>query len=185
MGTCHYRLLRGARGTLIRSKSKVSSGRLTRYYTIGFYDIETGRDEYASFNQKQLLSDTDSLPDVDTSVIFDALRMMDTSVLCDGIRHTWMAENVRVAPHCFTYSTQGTHDIITNFLKCPPNYNATRCAVRRQPCRRRTLHVTRLVLGLVRRMPPVISKIHFAAVCTSEECTHFCMHPALQPECMH
>jgi len=103
--TCHYRRLRGARGTLIRSKSKVSSGRLTRYYTIGFYDIETGRDEYASFNQKQLLSDTDSLPDVDTSVIFDALRMMDTSVLCDGIRHTWMAENVRVAPHCFTYST--------------------------------------------------------------------------------
>jgi len=94
--TCHYRRVRGARGTLVRSKSKMCRGRHVRYYTIGFYDMETGREEYASFSQKQLISDTNSLPDVDTSVIFDALRMMDTSVLCDGIKHTWIAENVRV-----------------------------------------------------------------------------------------
>lgn len=94
--TCHYRRLRGARGTLVRSKLKMCGGRQTRFYTIGFYDMESGREEYASFSQKQLISDTGTLPDVDTSVIFDALRMMDTSVLCDGIRHTWIAENVRV-----------------------------------------------------------------------------------------
>jgi len=33
-------------------------------------------------------------------------------------------------------------------------------------------------------VPPVIAKIHFAAVCTSEECTHFSMHPALQPDAL-
>ena len=37
---------------------------------------------------------------MDSVVIFDALRMLDTSVLCDGIIHTWIADNVRVGKHC-------------------------------------------------------------------------------------
>ena len=46
-------------------------------------------------------SNTPTLPDVDSVVIFDALRMLDTSVLCDGIIHTWIADNVRVGHlHC-------------------------------------------------------------------------------------
>ena len=53
--TSHYRRLRGARGTLIRSKSKMSGGKRIRFYTIEFYDIETGASEYASFSQKQLI----------------------------------------------------------------------------------------------------------------------------------
>ena len=33
----------------------MSGGKRTRFYTIEFYDIETGASEYASFSQKQLI----------------------------------------------------------------------------------------------------------------------------------